>query len=96
MNHLNVELSKGEPTADDGLGLSIGRRLEDLEAEVIKTAPSTDGDVAILLEDADAGTTVSLLLDETDAEAIADSLAAIVGERRRADSTRGFPIGGDE
>ena len=83
MNHLLVEVSEGDPSAYDGVGLSVGRSLDDLKVDVFEAAASTEGDVAIVLGDTGTDTNVSLLLDGAEAEALREGL----GEALRSPRT---------
>ena len=83
MTHLVVEVSEGDPSAYDGIGLSVGRSLAALEVDVFEAAASTKGDVAIVLGDTATDTNVSLILDSAEADALRDGL----GEALRSGRT---------
>jgi len=96
MSFLKFSAEVGDATNPeaDAIATSWQRSFEELEITTQRTAECVRGEVAIILED--DSTQLEVYVDEAEADAIADSLAAILGEARRSDPTRGFPIGGDE
>jgi hypothetical protein len=74
MNHIRVAVSIGDAEVGDGVATSIGRRLERLEVDVMTPIEAADGDVAVRLNDPSTDTRVDVLLEEAEAQAIADGI----------------------